>query len=63
VVPEELFVMSRVALPLPRNDDDFRLLVDTALSQAMRGKAGENATAAGAPSELNRTLFQLYPLP
>ncbi|WP_374439806.1 amino acid ABC transporter substrate-binding protein [Pseudomonas panipatensis] len=64
-VPEKLFVMSRVALALPRNDDDFRLLVDTALSQAMRGPAGEERYQRyfGAPSELSRTLFQLYPLP
>ncbi|MBC3489673.1 transporter substrate-binding domain-containing protein [Pseudomonas taiwanensis] len=64
-VPDHLFVMSRVALSMPRGDDDFRLLVDTALSQALSGPQGEALFVRhlGPLSAQDRLLQSLYPLP
>ncbi|KIC83567.1 ABC transporter substrate-binding protein [Pseudomonas sp. C5pp] len=64
-VPDHLFVMSRVALSMPRGDADFRLLVDTALSQALSGPQGEALFVRylGPQSAQDRLLQSLYPLP
>ncbi|MFK5665270.1 transporter substrate-binding domain-containing protein [Pseudomonas shirazica] len=64
-VPDHLFVMSRVALSMPRGDVDFRLLVDTALSQALSGPQGEALFVRylGPQSAQDRLLQSLYPLP
>ncbi|MCE0850097.1 transporter substrate-binding domain-containing protein [Pseudomonas asiatica] len=64
-VPDHLFVMSRVALSMPRGDVDFRLLVDTALSQALSGPQGEGLFVRylGPQSAQDRLLQSLYPLP
>ncbi|WP_367615770.1 transporter substrate-binding domain-containing protein [Pseudomonas oryzicola] len=64
-VPERMFVMSRVALPMPRGDEDFRLLVDRALSKALAGRRGEELFVRylGPLSAQDRLLQSLYPLP
>ncbi|MDF3936990.1 amino acid ABC transporter substrate-binding protein [Pseudomonas citronellolis] len=64
-VSDRLFEMAGVALPLARGDDDFRLLVDRALSDALRGDAGEALYTRyfGVPSAQQRLLLHLYPLP
>ncbi|WP_085719836.1 transporter substrate-binding domain-containing protein [Pseudomonas sp. B22(2017)] len=64
-VPDHLFVMSRVALSMPRGDADFRLLVDTALSQALSGPQGEALFVRylGPQSAQDLLLQSLYPLP
>lgn len=59
------FEFAPVALAMARGDEDFRLQVDTALSQVYRS----GAIAAlygkyfGAPSELDQTLFKVYSRP
>jgi polar amino acid transport system substrate-binding protein len=40
-IPERLFAVEPVAMPLARDDEDFRLLVDTALSRLNRSEEGE----------------------
>lgn len=64
-VSDHLFEMASVALPLPRNDDAFRLEVDHALSDALRGAAGEALYSRyfGPPSPQQRLLLRLYSLP
>lgn len=64
-VADKPFVMSRVALPMPRGDEDFRLLVDTALSKALAGAGGEALFLRylGPLSAQDRLLQSLYPLP
>ncbi|PVZ39050.1 transporter substrate-binding domain-containing protein [Pseudomonas sp. CC120222-01a] len=64
-VPDRLFEMNRVALAMARGDEDFRLLVDSALSQALAGQQGEALFKRylGAPSAQDRLLQSLYPLP
>ncbi|BDM22507.1 MULTISPECIES: transporter substrate-binding domain-containing protein [Pseudomonas] len=63
-VPEHLFVMNRVALAMARGDEDFRLLVDSALSQALAGLRGQELFTRylGPQSEQDRLLQSLYPL-
>lgn len=63
-VPEHLFVMNRVALAMARGDEDFRLLVDSALSQALAGQRGEELFTRylGPQSAQDRLLQSLYPL-
>lgn len=65
VVPDHLFVMSRVALPMRRGDDEFRLLVDSVLSKALSGAQGEALFVRylGPLSDQDRLLQSLYPLP
>lgn len=65
LVPDHLFVMSRVALPMRRGDDEFRLLVDSALSKALAGAEGEALFVRylGPLSDQDRLLQSLYPLP
>ncbi|WP_152223423.1 amino acid ABC transporter substrate-binding protein [Pseudomonas sp. SCB32] len=67
----KLMVLSRrfefapVALAMARGDEDFRLQVDTALSQVYRsGAIGPlYGKYFGAPSELDQTLFKIYSRP
>ncbi len=64
-VSEHLFEVARVALALPRDDDAFRLLVDRAISETLRGPGGEALYSRyfGRPSEQQRMLLRLYTLP
>jgi polar amino acid transport system substrate-binding protein len=65
LVPEHLFDVMPVALPLARSDEDFRLQVDTALSELNRSAQGEALYRHyfGAPSEQSRLLLRLYSRP
>jgi polar amino acid transport system substrate-binding protein len=64
-VLERIFEFAPVAMALDRSDEDFRLLVDTALSEAYSsgylGKA--YSQYFGAPSEMVNILFKVYRLP
>ncbi|MBF7730055.1 amino acid ABC transporter substrate-binding protein [Pseudomonas sp. N040] len=64
-VPAKLFDETPAALPLARGDEDFRLLVDTALSGVFRSPLGATIYAKyfGEPSAQTRLLFRLYSLP
>ena len=65
---DELMIAGRyfdyepLALALARNDDDFRLLVDTTLSELYRSDAFVDLYTRyfGKPSELTQTLFKAY---
>lgn len=69
--PHELMVLDRyftyepLALALARRDEDFRLMVDTALSALYRSDDFVDLYTDyfGAPSETTRTLFKTYALP
>jgi polar amino acid transport system substrate-binding protein len=65
LVPEHLFDVMPVALPLARSDEDFRLQVDSALSAFNRSAPGEALYQQyfGAPSEQTRLLLRLYSRP
>lgn len=64
-VLERIFELEPAALAMPRGDDDFRLLVDSELSDAYR--SGEiiylYQNYFGEPGELIRQLFQSYARP
>lgn len=64
-VSPRLFEAAHAGLALARGDDDFRLLVDRALSQALRGETGEALYTRyfGSPTEQQRLLLRLYSLP
>lgn len=64
-VSDRLFEAAHAGLALARSDDDFRLLVDRALSQALRGAPGEALYTRyfGKPSEQQLMLLRLYTLP
>lgn len=53
-----------VALALPRNDDDFRLAVDTALSSFYSQDKfwDEYSRYFGKPTDMTKTLFEVYSL-
>lgn len=65
MVLDRRFEFAPVALAMARGDEDFRLQVDTALSQAYRSGAIEALYGKyfGVPSELDRTLFKVYSRP
>lgn len=65
MVLDRRFEFEPVALALARGDDDFRLQVDTALSQLYRSGAIVPLYGKyfGAPSELDQTLFKVYSNP
>lgn len=65
MVLDRRFEFSPVALALARDDEDFRLVVDTALSQVYRSGAIVPLYSKyfGAPSELDQTLFKVYSRP
>ncbi|WP_435609223.1 amino acid ABC transporter substrate-binding protein [Pseudomonas knackmussii] len=64
-VAARLFEAAHASLVLARGDDDFRLLVDRALSQSLRGDAGEALYTRyfGSPTEQQLMLLRLYSLP
>jgi putrescine:ornithine antiporter len=65
VVLDRLFTYEPLALALPRGDEDFRLLVDHALSAIYRsGEIGDlYASWFGEPDEAALTFFRLSTLP
>ncbi|MBA4242761.1 MAG: amino acid ABC transporter substrate-binding protein [Pseudomonas sp.] len=64
-VPERLFAVESVAMPLARDDEDFRLLVDTALSRLNRSEEGEALYRSyfGELSEQSRLMLRLNSRP
>lgn len=64
-VAARLFEAAHAGLALARGDDDFRLAVDRALSQSLRGDPGEALYTRyfGAPTEQQLMLLRLYSLP
>ncbi|HBZ93917.1 MAG TPA: amino acid ABC transporter substrate-binding protein [Pseudomonas sp.] len=64
-VPERLFAVESVAMPLARDDEDFRLLVDTALSRLNRSEDGEALYRRyfGDLSEQSRMMLRLNSRP
>ncbi|GLZ88817.1 amino acid ABC transporter substrate-binding protein [Metapseudomonas resinovorans] len=65
MVLDRRFEFEPVSLALARDDEDFRLQVDTALSQLYRSGAITPLYSKyfGAPSELDQTLFKVYSRP
>jgi polar amino acid transport system substrate-binding protein len=65
LIPDRLFEVLPVALPLPRGDEDFRLAVDRALSAVQLSSAGQALYQGyfGAPSEQTQWLMKLYVRP
>ena len=65
MVPERLFEVLPVALPLARGDDAWRLAVDRGLSAVQRSAAGQALYARyfGAPNEQNQLLMKLFQRP
>jgi len=63
--PERLFAVESVAMPLARDDEDFRLLVDTALSRLNRSEDGEALYRRyfGDLSEQSRMMLRLNSRP
>lgn len=59
------FEFAPVALAMPRGDEDFRLQVDTALSELYRSDVFVPLYSQyfGAPSELDQNLFKVYSRP
>ncbi|MDD2159954.1 amino acid ABC transporter substrate-binding protein [Pseudomonas sp. MIL19] len=64
-VLERIYEYAPVAMALPRGDEDFRLLVDTALSTAQRSGELEQIYRRyfGEPGEMVQALFKAYALP
>jgi polar amino acid transport system substrate-binding protein len=64
-VVDRRFTLEPVALAMQRGDEDFRLAVDTALSELYRsgGYARTYSTHFGAPTETAKLLLQAYSLP
>jgi polar amino acid transport system substrate-binding protein len=62
---DRIFEFSPAALIVERNDEDFRLLVDTALSEAYHSGAIERAydRYLGGTDEIVKELFKVYALP
>ncbi|MFZ3182684.1 MAG: amino acid ABC transporter substrate-binding protein [Pseudomonas sp.] len=65
LVPEHLFDVMPIAMPLARDDEDFRLQVDSALSALYRSAAIEPLYRGyfGEPTEQTRLLLRLYSRP
>ncbi len=65
LVPERLFEVMPVALPLARGDADWQLAVDRALSQVQHSEAGQALYARyfGAPGEQSQLLMKLFQRP
>jgi polar amino acid transport system substrate-binding protein len=65
LIPDRLFNVVPVALPLPRGDEDFRLAIDRALSAVQRSSAGQALYQRyfAMPSEQSQWLMQLYTRP
>lgn len=64
-VLERIYEYAPVAMALMRGDEDFRLLVDTALSEAQRSGELEKIYSRylGEPGEVVKALFKVYALP
>lgn len=64
-VLERIYEYAPVAMALPRGDEDFRLLVDTALSKVQRSGELEQIYSRyfGEPGEVVKALFKVYALP
>lgn len=64
-VLERIYEYAPVAMALTRGDEDFRLLVDTALSKAQRSGELEKIYSRyfGEPGEMVKALFKVYALP
>jgi polar amino acid transport system substrate-binding protein len=64
-VLERIYEYAPVAMALPRGDEDFRLLVDTALSETQRSGELEKIYTRyfGEPGEMVKVLFKVYALP
>lgn len=62
---DRIFEYSPVAMMVERNDDDFRLLVDTALSEAYRSGSIEKDydKYLGGTNDIVKKLFRVYALP
>jgi polar amino acid transport system substrate-binding protein len=62
MIVDRYFTYEPIALATGRNEDDFRLLVDTTLSKLYRSDAFVDLYARyfGKPSEITRTLFKAY---
>jgi polar amino acid transport system substrate-binding protein len=65
MVLERIFEFAPVAMALERGDEEFRLLVDTALSDAYRSGALEQIYQKnlGEPGDMVKLLFKVYALP
>ena len=65
VVLERLFTSEPIALTVPKNDDDFRLIVDRSLSRQFASKEFRDLYGKwfGAPDEAVTTFFQQSALP
>ena len=65
VLLDRVFEYSPTAMALAREDEDFRLLVDTALSEMYRSGEIEQAYARhlGGVSEMAKKLFKVYAIP
>ncbi|WP_394235325.1 amino acid ABC transporter substrate-binding protein [Pseudomonas anguilliseptica] len=64
-VLERIYEFAPVAMALARDDEDLRLLVDTALSESYRSGELENIYRRhlGEPGEMVKVLFKVYALP
>mgnify|MGYP006166670887 CR=1 FL=1 len=64
-VLERIYEFAPVAMALTRGDEDFRLLVDTALSKAQRSGELEQIYGRyfGEPGDMVKALFKVYALP
>ncbi|SED16161.1 amino acid ABC transporter substrate-binding protein [Pseudomonas anguilliseptica] len=64
-VLERIYEFAPVAMALARDDEDLRLLVDTALSESYRSGELENIYRhhLGEPGEMVKVLFKVYALP
>jgi polar amino acid transport system substrate-binding protein len=65
VLLERIFEYSPAAMAVDRDDDDFRLLVDTTLSEMYRSGEIEKAydKYLGGASDMARKLFKVYAIP
>ncbi|MNC53874.1 Bacterial extracellular solute-binding protein, family 3 [compost metagenome] len=65
VLLDRIFEYSTTSMMVDREDENFRLLVDTALSEMYRSGEIEQAydKHLGAVSDTSRMLFKLYALP
>ncbi|QZB00260.1 amino acid ABC transporter substrate-binding protein [Pseudomonas mandelii] len=65
VLLDRIFEYSPVAMIVERNDEDFRLLVDTALSEAYRSGTIEKGydKYLGGTNDIVKKLFRVYALP
>ena len=65
IVLDRIFEIAPVAMALQRGDEDFRLLVDSVLSELYRSPEYEQQYTKyfGAPGDMAKLLFHVYALP